>query len=82
MNKIELFGILSSVVVLISLRFDGKRFRILNALGSFMYVVYGLLITSYSVLILNGCCFVMNIYKLVQMKKGDKRDEKGDCSWS
>lgn len=65
----ELIGILATALVLISLtQSDVKRLRIINAVGSIVFVVYGLLIGALSVWLLNGICFFVNIYKLYKKR--------------
>lgn len=62
---IELFGILAAVLVFISLtQKDVKKLRIFNTIGSAMFVVYGLMIGSISVWLLNGAGVIMNLYRI------------------
>lgn len=65
----ELIGIIATALVLISLtQSDVKRLRIINAVGSVVFVVYGLLIGALSVWLLNGICFFVNVYKLCKKR--------------
>lgn len=59
---IEALGILSSVLVLISFTFkEQKKIRIINMIGCIMFVIYGILIKSLSIVFLNLCTFIVHI---------------------
>ena len=69
-SLIEPIGLVATLLVLISLmQSNSKRLRIINAIGSAVFVVYGLLKGALSVWILNGICFFVNLYKLYKMTK-------------
>lgn len=69
---IELVGIIAGIIVLGSfLLKEQKRIRIVNAIGSVVFVVYGILITSYATIFLNGVMVLVQIVYLLRMK-GDK----------
>jgi len=69
---IELVGIIAGIIVLGSfLLKEQKRIRIVNAIGSVVFIVYGILITSYATIFLNGVMVLVQIVYLLRMK-GDK----------
>lgn len=69
---IELLGIIAGIIVLGSfISKEQKRIRIVNAIGSVVFVVYGILITSYATIFLNGVMVLVQIVYLLRMK-GDK----------
>ena len=69
---IELVGIIAGIIVLGSfLSKEQKRIRIVNAIGSVVFIVYGVLITSYATIFLNGVMVLVQIVYLLRMK-GDK----------
>lgn len=70
---IEVIGFMASVFVLISLGFSGKKFRILNSIGSIIWVTYGFLTRAWSVCFMNLCCFILNVVKII---KGSKEVEE------
>lgn len=92
---IEIIGIGAAIVVLVSMCFNANSFRgnmymrALNFTGSLMYVIYGIYIKSFSVLLLNGVLVFVNlyyIYKALQMKKGgmealEKRQKEQREHW-
>lgn len=62
---IEAIGILATVFVLISFLFrNPKQIRIVNIIGAILFVVYGILISSLSVWLLNGALIAIHIYYL------------------
>lgn len=61
----ELIGVLASLIVLFSFVLNGeKAIRLVNILGAVLFVLYGVLIGSFSVWFLNGALFFVHIYKL------------------
>lgn len=67
---VELLGILATTCILISLtQGKVKYLHIINAVGSFLFVIYGLLLGAFSVWLLNGCCFCVDIYKVLKLHK-------------
>ena len=64
-NVIELLGIIAGIIVGASFtRNDEREIRIINSVGSVLFVIYGLLIHSWSVSILNTMCLIVNICKV------------------
>lgn len=69
---IELVGILAGLLVLSSFFFkDQVKIRAVNAVGAAIFVVYGILITSYATIFLNSGVIVVQIHYLC--KRGKKR---------
>ena len=68
---IELVGILAGLLVLGSFLFkDQVKIRTVNAVGSVVFVVYGILITSYATIFLNAVMIIVQIHYLY---KGGKK---------
>lgn len=68
----EIIGISASIFVLISFtRKDIKQIRILNTIGSCIFIIYGILLQSPSLIILNsvGLCIQMYNLYFVQFRK-------------
>jgi hypothetical protein len=66
----EIIGYLASVVVAISLMMSRIiKLRWINFVGSGLFSLYGFLIHSYPVALLNGFIAIVNIYYLVQIYK-------------
>ena len=66
MNCTEFIGYIASIVVLISfLMKDLRKLRMLNLLGCFMFVMYGILLHySFPIILTNVCIIGINIYHL------------------
>ena len=66
---VELLGILATLVVLLGFTKNNiKMVRIYDAVGAIMFIIYGALIGSISVCLLNGALVIVNIIKLKQGK--------------
>lgn len=71
---IEIFGILAGVLVLVSFLMKGEmKIRIINIFGASIFIVYGVLLGSVSVTLLNIGLVLVHIVKIAQMRKN-----KGD----
>lgn len=65
---VEILGYTSMVIVLISMLMENIRtLRIINSIACSMFVVYGLLLSAYPIVIMNVCVIIINLY---QIKKG------------
>ena len=67
----EILGIIASTLVLISFLFKKERsIRLVNILGAITFVIYGFLISSFSVILLNSMLIIVHIiYLTKEMKK-------------
>ena len=67
---IELLGIIASLFIIAAFIFkDIKIIRILDAVGALLYVLYGILIHSFSNVSLNGFLVIIQIYHLIKLNK-------------
>lgn len=67
MNNFEIIGTLASIFVLISFLCKSERkIRIVNIIGALFFVIYGVLINSFSVWFLNGALILIHLYKLLK----------------
>ena len=65
----EIIGMIATAFIVIGFMFSSERkIRIINALGAVLYVVYGILIHSYSNIVLNSILVAVHLYKLIQQK--------------
>lgn len=68
--NIELLGTIASVIVLISfLMKNEKQIRLVNIIGAFIFVIYGISINAFSVWFLNGSLCFVHITRLIKMYK-------------
>ena len=69
-TAIELFGYLGSFIVLISfLMVSVVKLRVVNAIGSFIFFIYALIIKSYPTAIMNLCLILINLHYLWKMSR-------------
>lgn len=72
--NIEIIGTLASIVILISFLTNNVfKIRCINIIGSIIFIIYGVLISSFSILLLNGILILIHIYYL--LKEGKNRDK-------
>ena len=66
---VEILGIIATLFVLAAFMLnDVKQIRIVNLIGAILFVVYGILIHSLSVSLLNGILIIIHLYKLIKRK--------------
>lgn len=67
-NFIEIFGIVASFIILVSLLMSSvKKLRLVNLVGSIFMFAYGVLIGALPVMIMNVGILMINLYYLRQM---------------
>lgn len=67
---VEIIGLVASVLVAASFFMNGETFiRAVNIIGSVVFVIYGMLISSLSVMLLNTISIAVNTVKIYNLKK-------------
>jgi hypothetical protein len=75
----EIIGIAASLVVSVSLCMKNIRaLRVVNLSGGAVFIVYGILIASPSIILLNAFASVVNVYYLLKMKTASTRADLFD----
>lgn len=76
---VEVIGIVASVMIVASFFVNGeKTIRAANIAGSAVFIIYGVLIGSFSVIFLNSASIIVNtikIYKINKERKSNEEDE-------
>ena len=78
---IELIGIFSTVLVLVSMLFKTTTvkgsllMRWFNLVGGLIFMCYGILLPAISTAVLNGALVIVNIYHLILLYR-EKKTEK------
>ena len=68
--NVEIIGLLATSFVLLSfIMKEIKKVRLINIVGATLFVIYGLLINSLSVWLMNGILIGVHVYHLLKMKK-------------
>lgn len=85
MTLLELIGYVASALVVVSISFKTSTFtgtllmRILNGIGSFIFIIYGILIKADPTALTNCIAFIINliylIFEIRDHKKKRIRDE-------
>lgn len=67
---IEVLGITASLFIILAFLFkDVRIIRILDSVGAVLYVIYGILIGSWANIFLNSVLILIQIYRLIELKK-------------
>ncbi len=72
----------ASIIILIGMSFQTQTFkgafwlRLLNIIGSIVFVVYGLILPAYSTAFLNACLVFVNGYHLIVLLKKNRSQNK------
>ncbi len=75
-QPVEIIGILAGVIVLSSFLLKGEiKIRLLNIVGAVLFVVYGLLVKSLSVWLINFLLVIVHVIFILK-RKGDKNEIK------
>ena len=81
----EAIGIVATLLILVSMLFPTLSYkgslcmRILNILGSVVFVIYGALLPAISTAVLNGALIIVNsvhLFKLIKDNKNKNKKEK------
>ena len=79
---IEIIGFVSTLFILFSMMFKTTtiigdiRMRVLNLIGSAIFIVYGCLLPAISTIILNAVLVVVNSYHLIGLLKSYKSEKQ------
>ena len=66
----EIIGLLAGVFILISFKLSGEaKIRSVNMIGAVLFVIYGIMISAISILVLNSLLFIIHCYKLSKLGK-------------
>lgn len=68
---VEAIGIIATVIILIGFLFKNPKYiRTINIFGCIVFVIYGVLINSVSVWLVNGALVFVHIYHLLKKERG------------
>ncbi len=74
-DPVEWVGYAASILIVVSLTMTSiVKLRIINSIGCFLFVVYGLYVKAYPVAISNAVIILINIYNLYNISK-QRRDK-------
>lgn len=68
----EILGIIATIFIILAfINKDIIKIRIFDIIGAILFIIYGILIKSFSTILLNCILTGVNIYHLYQLKKGN-----------
>ena len=66
---VEILGIIATLFIVVAFAMNSKKsIRIFDTIGAILFIIYGILIGSLSVWLLNGILVIINIHKLIKEK--------------
>lgn len=75
---VELIGIIGSAFICVAFLFKNVIWiRVFDSVGAILFITYGLMIHSFSTVLLNGILILIQLINLYKL--GKNRDEKSDC---
>ncbi len=67
---VEVLGMIGSVFIILAFMFkDVRIIRILDSIGASLFIVYGILIHSWSNIFLNVILILIQVYRLIELKR-------------
>ena len=70
---IEIFGYIGSGLVVVSMLMSSVvRLRVINTIGSVIFMIYALIIKSYPTALMNFCLVAINVYHLMRLRNTNK----------
>ncbi|WP_223033630.1 hypothetical protein [Hanstruepera marina] len=74
---IDIIGYSALVINLYSMSVKGEyKLRLISALANFIYIIYGMLLTAFPIIIGCSIAVVLHIYRLKRLKIDDKNYNK------
>ena len=68
-SMVEILGIVAILFILAAFSLNDKKLiRLVDSIGAVLFVIYGILINSLSVWLLNICLIIINLYKIKNNK--------------
>ena len=68
-SMVEVSGIIATLFIVVAFAMNSKKLiRIFDTIGAVLFIIYGILINSLSVWLLNGILVIINIHKLIKEK--------------
>jgi hypothetical protein len=65
--NVEIWGYISMAVVLISMLMKNmKKLRIINSISCAMFIIYGVILGAYPIVLLNVLVICINVFRLIK----------------
>lgn len=64
----EIIGIIATLFIVLAFIQNGEfKIRILDLIGAVLFIIYGITISSFSTILLNGILVIIQIYKMYKL---------------
>lgn len=64
----EIIGIIATLFIVLAFIQNGEfKIRILDLIGAILFIIYGITISSFSTVLLNGILVIIQIYKMYKL---------------
>lgn len=67
----EILGIIGTLFIILAFAMNGEfKIRVFDLIGAILFVIYGITISLFSIILLNGILIIIQLYKLYGLRKG------------
>lgn len=74
----EAIGVLATIFIVVAFMLEGElKIRVVDLVGAVLFVVYGMLINSFSVVLLNFILVAIQVYKIIKIKHNEEVSKDG-----
>ena len=71
----EFLGIFGTLFIILAFTKNGElKTRIFDLIGAILFVIYGIIINSFSTILLNVILIIIQLYKIYKLKKESKNE--------
>lgn len=71
----ELIGVIATLFIVVAFSLNGElKIRLFDLVGAILFVVYGVLIKSFSTVLLNAILVAIQLYKIYNLRKVNHED--------
>jgi len=68
-ESVEYIGFLATAFILLSFLMEGNRLRVVNTIGASLWLLYGIILNGYSIIVLNLFVILIHLFKLWKSSK-------------
>ena len=74
-NSFEWIGVIASIFIFLSFLFKKPtHIRVVNSIGSVLFLIYGVLLGAFSVWFMNVAIIILQVYQIIKDNKLRKTD--------
>lgn len=73
----EIIGIIGTLFIILAFIQTGEiRIRLFDLIGAILFVIYGITISSFSTILLNGILIIIQLYKVYKLMGGKFNEDQ------